>query len=37
MGIGIGFLVGVVLFLILAGTGQIDKWTNRIEKWLARK
>lgn len=36
LGIGVGFVIGVILFLILAATGYIDKWTDQIEKWLVR-
>ena len=32
MGIGLGFLAGVLLFLILAMTGVIDKWTESLER-----
>lgn len=34
---GIGLILGAVLFLILALTGLIDKWTNKIEKWFGSK
>ena len=37
MACGIGFILGVVLFLILALTGYIDKWSNNIDKWLSSK
>lgn len=34
--IGVGFLIGVVLFLVLAITGYIDKWTDKIVSWLMK-
>jgi len=37
LGIGVGFIIGVVLFLVLAATGHIDKWTDKLEKKLLRR
>jgi len=34
---GIGLIVGVILFLIFALTGHIDKWTAKLEKWFGSK
>ena len=34
---GLGFLIGVVLFFILAFTGYIDKWSNKIDRWRESK
>ena len=34
---GVGFLIGAILFLILAFTGKIDQWTINIEKWFASR
>jgi hypothetical protein len=33
MAFGIGLLIGIALFLILAFSGYIDKWSGYIEKW----
>ena len=34
---GIGLILGVILFLIFALTGLIDKWTAKLEKWFRVK
>lgn len=34
---GLGLLFGVILFLILALTGYIDKWSNNIDEWRHSK
>ena len=34
---GLGFIIGVILFLVFALTGYIDKWTAKIEKMFAPK
>jgi len=37
MACGLGFIAGVILFLIFALTGHIDKWTQKIERWFSPK
>lgn len=34
---GLGMLIGVVLFFVLALSGYVDKWTAHIEKWLGER